>query len=145
MTIEVTSEVLEAVRAEAERAYPHEACGILLGEGSRIHSAVAARNVDPDPSCRFEIDPRALIDAHRAARGGAYDVVGYFHSHPHGPAEPSATDIAEAAPDGAIWLIVGGQDIAVYRAIPRGGGRCRFEPLRLTVRDSFSAQDQEGR
>src|SRR3546814_6701011 len=34
-------------------------------------------------------------------------IAGCYHSHPCGPAEPSARDAAAAAPDGALWLIVG--------------------------------------
>jgi predicted GIY-YIG superfamily endonuclease/proteasome lid subunit RPN8/RPN11 len=113
--IEVSAQALTQMRAAATAAHPREACGLLLGEGGRITAAVAARNVHPAPETHFEIDPQALIDAHRAARAGGPEVIGYFHSHPHGPAEPSATDRASAAGDGRVWAIIAGSDIRFWK------------------------------
>jgi len=109
--VEVSGQALAAMRAHAAASLPHEACGILLGEGGRVSEARPAANVHPSPHTRFEIDPQALIDAHRAARGGGGpQVVGYYHSHPRGPAEPSATDRASASGDGKVWAIVAPND-----------------------------------
>jgi proteasome lid subunit RPN8/RPN11 len=104
----------EALMGAARAAMPHECCGLLLGIGNRIDSIIATANVADDPARHFAIDPRALIDAHRAARAGGPQVLGYYHSHPAGPASPSATDRAEAAGDGRIWAIIepGGAEAA---------------------------------
>ena len=116
MDVEVTSEALTAMLAAAAAAYPREACGVLLGEGSRITRAVETTNIHPEPATHFEIDPQALIDAHRAARSGdGPQVIGYFHSHPAGPPAPSATDRACAARDGRVWAIIAGADAAFWR------------------------------
>lgn len=107
------------MRAHSAAAHPHEACGILLGGfvtgRARITEARAAANVHPAPATHFEIDPQALIDAHRAARSGGAQVIGYYHSHPNGPADPSATDRACASGDGALWAILAGGDIRFWR------------------------------
>ena len=89
-----------AMLRAAEAAAPFEACGLLLGTGTHIHTAVAATNVHPHSATRFEIDPAALIAAHRAARTGGPALLGYWHSHPNGLAGPSDTDRAAAAGDG---------------------------------------------
>ncbi|MFN4019727.1 MAG: M67 family metallopeptidase [Erythrobacter sp.] len=115
MKVEVTSAALAAMRAAAAAAHPSEACGLLLGEGGRITAARETANVHPAPATHFEIDPQALIDAHRAARAGGPQVIGYFHSHPCGPAAPSATDRACAPGEGRVWAIIGGGDIAFWR------------------------------
>ena len=107
MDIEVTSEVVDHMRADAARADPDECCGLLLGRDGRIETAVSARNVADRPDTRFEIDPQALIDAHRRARRGGPQIVGYYHSHPRSPSRPSATDATMAAHDGRVWAIVG--------------------------------------
>ncbi|MGV2495415.1 Mov34/MPN/PAD-1 family protein [Pelagerythrobacter aerophilus] len=130
MIAEVTSAVLEGIRAEAAAADPRECCGILLGDGGTVRALAPARNVHPAPETHFEIDPRALIDAYRAARGGGPQVMGYYHSHPHGPAEPSATDRASAARDGRIWAIAGEGEVRFWRDDEAG-----FEPLSLRVID----------
>jgi proteasome lid subunit RPN8/RPN11 len=110
--------------AKAARATPQEACGLLLGHGLRIERAQPARNVHATPLTHFEIDPQALIDAHRAARAGGPQVLGYYHSHPSGPAEPSAADRAQAAGDGKVWAIVAGGEARFWRDTADG-----FEPL----------------
>ena len=115
MAIELTRAALERILREAACAVPEEACGLLLGRGGRIEQAKPAGNVHPSPRARFEIDPQALIDAHRAARGGGPEVIGYYHSHPSGPAEPSATDRAMAVGDGRVWAIVGKGDVTFWR------------------------------
>lgn len=115
MEIGLTRASLERIRAEAERALPEEACGILLGRDGQIENVLPARNVHPTPRTRFEIDPQALVDAHRAARAGGPVILGYFHSHPVGPPEPSATDRALAAGDGSVWAIVGEGDVTFWR------------------------------
>lgn len=115
MDIEVTSQALTTMRAAAAAAHPHEVCGLLLGEGARITAARVARNVHPTPATHFEIDPQALIDAHRAARAGGAQVLGYFHSHPTGDPVPSMTDRASASGDGRIWAIVAGHDVRFWR------------------------------
>jgi proteasome lid subunit RPN8/RPN11 len=118
MQVEVTSQALAALRAAAAAAHPLEACGLLLGEGLRITHARETANVHPAPQTHFEIDPQALIDAHRAARdgvnGGGAQVIGYFHSHPEGPPEPSATDRACGAGDGKVWAIVARDDVKFW-------------------------------
>jgi len=115
MDVEVTSAALAAMRAAARAAHPREACGILLGEQRRIIEARPAANVHPAPETHFEIDPQALVDAHRAARSGGPDVVGYFHSHPVGEPAPSATDRASAAGDGRVWAILAGPEVRFWR------------------------------
>lgn len=126
----MTSRALAAMRAHAAAAHPCEACGILLGEGHRITAAREVANVHPAPETRFEIDPQALIDAHRTARGGGAQVVGYFHSHPRGAAEPSPTDRAMAAGDGRIWAILAGDDVRFWR-----DGKEGFTALPFTMID----------
>ena len=105
MIIEVTSEALKAMQSAVDAAHPREACGILLGAGSKINRFVPTANVHLTPHTHFEIDPQALIDAHRDARCGRQEVLGYFHSHPTGDPVPSATDRAMAAGDGSVWAI----------------------------------------
>ena len=116
MTIEVTSALLQALLAEAAAAHPQEACGLLFGTAGRVEGFAATANVHPAPHTHFEIDPQALIDAHRAMRAGGAQLIGYYHSHPVGEAAPSATDRARAAPDAMVWAIVGRGRVTLWRA-----------------------------
>lgn len=120
MPIEVTRDVIAAIAAETLAAHPFECCGILLGKGNRVTAVMRARNVHPQPDRYFEIDPQALIDAHRNARGGGAEVLGYYHSHPQGPAVPSATDRELSAGDRSIWAIASAQEVRFWRAVDGG-------------------------
>jgi proteasome lid subunit RPN8/RPN11 len=120
-----------AILAAAAEAAPSEACGLLLGIGTHIETAQATANVHRDPSRHFEIDPAALIAAHKAARSGGPDIIGYFHSHPNGLARPSVTDVASAAGDGRIWAIAAAGEVTLWRDSPSG-----FEALSYAIKES---------
>ncbi len=128
MTLEVSSTVVAGILGLAADAYPRECCGILLGEEGRITAFLPADNVHLQPEDHFEIDPQVLIDAHRAARQGGSPIAGYYHSHPNGLAEPSATDRRQAAHDGSVWAIVGAGEVTFWRDAPEG-----FIPLFYSV------------
>lgn len=132
MVMRVTSVVLNALIGEARAAHPRECCGLLFGTQGEITAHRPATNVHPKPQTHFEIEPRALIDAHREMRNGGQRLVGYYHSHPLGRPEPSATDQALAAKDGMTWAIVcaekhGGR-VTLWRAGEEG-----LEPLPYRV------------
>lgn len=126
----VARSVWDVLLRETEQARPNEACGILLGREGRIEQALPTANVAQDPACRFEIDPAALITAHRAAREGGMPVIGYYHSHPDGCARPSDIDRAAAPHDNAIWAIVGDNEINFWRDGTKG-----FEALSSMLAD----------
>jgi proteasome lid subunit RPN8/RPN11 len=127
--LRIARSVIAELLAEARRAAPEECCGLLLG-ASGIASIAPAANVAPDRRREFEIDPRTLIAAHKAERSGGTKLLGYYHSHPAGGAEPSATDRARAAGDGRIWAIVGTGEVRFWRDTPSG-----FESLCHTLAD----------
>jgi proteasome lid subunit RPN8/RPN11 len=101
----------------------------LLGNRA-IEEIRPATNVASDRLRRYEIDPQALVDAFRAAREGGPEVIGYYHSHPQGPGEPSGIDRALAAGDGKVWAIVAERDVTFWRDDGHG-----FAPLSYVVED----------
>jgi len=117
MHIELTRNAVAAMTAAAQKEHPCEACGILLGDGNRITAFRQTSNVHPQPEKHFEIDPQALIDAHRDARSGGPMVIGYYHSHPTGTPFPSATDRQMASGDESVWVIQGEAGMTVSRNI----------------------------
>lgn len=132
MELEVTSGAIATLLDDSRRAAPAECCGLLLGpppgQGARIVRAVAAANVHPDPYRHFEIDPAALIAAHRAERDGGLPLIGYYHSHPGGHPIPSATDCEHASGDGRVWAIVADGTVRFFR-----DGESGFLPLPTRV------------
>jgi proteasome lid subunit RPN8/RPN11 len=90
----------------AREAVPDECCGLLLGRDDEIVEVAPARNVADDPRTRFLIDPADHFEALRAARARGLAVIGFYHSHPASPPEPSARDVAEFAYPGYLYAIV---------------------------------------
>ena len=91
---------------------------MLIGAGTAVTEAAPARNI-AEKATRFLIDPQDHIDAIRRARERGLAVLGFYHSHPHSPAEPSETDRAEAAYPDHLYLIVSlsgdRPDLRLYR------------------------------
>ncbi|WP_379487017.1 M67 family metallopeptidase [Novosphingobium soli] len=124
----MTSGVLATLLEEARAAGVEECCGLLLGREGRIAIARPAANVAQDRRVRFEIDPLALLAAHKAARAGGPQVLGYYHSHPKGCPVPSATDREHSTGDSRIWAIIAAGEVAFWHDNANG-----FAPLHLRV------------
>ncbi|MBZ5570342.1 MAG: M67 family metallopeptidase [Acidobacteriia bacterium] len=100
----------DALRQHGEDTYPHECCGVLLGQmdgDARIVTSVArCGNTRSDsPHNRYNIDPRELIRIQREGRERGEDIVGFYHSHPDHPPRWSPTDLAEAHWIGCSYVI----------------------------------------
>jgi proteasome lid subunit RPN8/RPN11 len=99
------------LRQHGEETYPHECCGVLLGQfnddGSKAVSRIArCGNTRADsPHNRYSIDPKELIRIQREGRERGEDIVGFYHSHPDHPAQWSSTDLAEAHWFGCSYMI----------------------------------------
>ena len=102
---------------EARQARPNECCGLIEGardhEGFEVTELHPARNLAASPD-RFEIDPRDQFAAHRRARARGHAIVGCYHSHPGGRAEPSAADRAGAGEDNFLWLIAADEALNAF-------------------------------
>ena len=100
----------EEVRRHGEETYPHECCGVLLGQmdgdSRTVTSIVHCGNTRTDsPQNRYNIDPRELVRIQREGRERGEDIVGFYHSHPDHPARWSQTDLAEAHWIGCSYVI----------------------------------------
>jgi proteasome lid subunit RPN8/RPN11 len=100
----------QALRQHGEDTYPHECCGVLLGEMDddirRVSAVVRCGNTRIDsPHNRYHIDPKELVRIQREGREQGLDIVGFYHSHPDHPAQWSATDLAEAHWVGCSYVI----------------------------------------
>jgi proteasome lid subunit RPN8/RPN11 len=120
--VHIRAAVLDAIVRHARRDVPRECCGLLLGSTSLIDDAVEARNIR-ESETRYEVDPADHFRAIRLARQSGRAVRGAYHSHPRGPAQPSATDLAEARDSTLLYVIVSLEaGTAVVRAFRLDGG-----------------------
>lgn len=97
----ISPEAEARMRADAEAAYPEEACGLILGADGKATEARRAGNLNTERARdRYLMDPvdQMRIEKEAAARG--LKVLGVWHSHPDHPSAPSETDRAQAE---QIW------------------------------------------
>lgn len=111
MTLLIPAEVAEEIRRAGEAGYPHEICGVLVGEEGeprRVARAVPAPNrTEEDRKRRYFLDPLAYAKIEREADARDESVLGFYHTHPDHPALPSETDRQGAAPwPGFSFLIL---------------------------------------
>ncbi len=117
MKVALPADLRAAILAAARAAHPHECCGLLEGEwegdAARVTALHPARNLSPD-AMHFEIDPADHIAAQKAARANGTAIIGCYHSHPGGRAEPSGADLAGAGEEKFLWLIAAEGGIAAF-------------------------------
>ena len=63
-------------------------------------------NVADRSRTRYELDPAETLATVQAVEAAGDDVVGFYHSHPRGPAAPSETDRERATWSGYVYAIV---------------------------------------
>jgi integrative and conjugative element protein (TIGR02256 family) len=138
VAVHLPMSVLEEMEREAERTYPDESGGVLLGHRDIAdpNSLQVLHQVGPGPKAihkpyRFEPDSTwqaARIASAYSKSGRIATYLGDWHSHPRGSSKPSSLDnstaneiskFAEARALHPLMLILYGQprswDIAVYR------------------------------
>ena len=115
--IELPAVLAEQIRHQARIASPRECCGLLEGvrlkEDFHISALHPARNLAADAD-RFEMDASDHLSASKTARARGHRIIGCYHSHPNGRAEPSAHDLAGAGEENFLWLIAAGDALAAF-------------------------------
>jgi len=140
----IRKDILQQIIAQAERAYPAECCGILVGRREDVRVVTAARpaaNVSRDGRRdHYEIDPAEIYRVSRENEGGAEQIIGFYHSHPGFPPHPSVHDAAKAWPYYS-YLIVSlrnggsnGAKISLRSWVWQNGkGEFREEPVEVNL------------
>lgn len=101
--IEIETKPWQTMVLHAERTYPDECCGAMLGHvqaGRKVVTeAIPLENAyQGGQGERYELRPQDLLAADRAARERGLDVIGIFHSHPDCDAYFSETDLKNSCP-----------------------------------------------
>lgn len=107
----------------AEKHYPTEACGILLGDKSlkQIDLIYEMENMveGPDSNSHFKLNPVEILHIEELAEQQGQEILGFYHTHPDKPAIPSQEDKKHMIPN-LIYVIssIKGQkltDIKAYK------------------------------
>ncbi|MEZ4606131.1 MAG: M67 family metallopeptidase [Deinococcales bacterium] len=94
---------------EAKKHYPYECVGLIFSDASYSdHIAsryLALNNIAPEPKKHYNADPSQLLTALTEADDRQEKLIAIYHSHPKGPATPSASDLKHAHYP-VIYLII---------------------------------------
>jgi proteasome lid subunit RPN8/RPN11 len=104
VSLSLSPEILAAIHADGESAYPEEGAGLLLGsagEAGRTVTALFRLRNEREYSARhnrYLITPLELLRGEEEAARQGLDVIGIYHSHPDHPNQPSEFDREWALP-----------------------------------------------
>jgi proteasome lid subunit RPN8/RPN11 len=115
--IRLSAAAIEAIRRHAGSAYPYECCGALIGttmaDGPNGKTAlVEVADVRPlenvtaeGPRRRFLVSPADYQQSEAHARRVGAELLGFYHSHPDHPAQPSQYDLDHAWPNFSYVIV----------------------------------------
>ena len=114
--IRISPELIRAIRTHAERDYPNECCGALLGRAGAAPTPgntkwvlalepVGNRREGNAATHRFLITSDDYRAIERVAGEKSLDVLGFYHSHPDQPARPSQYDLEHALPSFSYIIV----------------------------------------
>ena len=105
--IKLGADLRAEIERHAEREYPRECCGLLVGriaDGGRtriISETFPVENTfaeEGERHHRMRIEPLDYARAERIYAAAGFGVVGNYHSHPDHPAVSSQYDLEHLAP-----------------------------------------------
>ena len=102
----ITQTLFDEIERHGRDAYPEECVGALIGTaagGGRERTVERLFPIDnrsgENRERRYLVSPLDYLAAERAADSAGKTLLGFYHSHPEHPAEPSTTDLAWAQPN----------------------------------------------
>ncbi len=103
LPLQISASDLDTIRGHLSEAYPEEGCGLLGGldadDARLVRAVVPMPNAKTDERTRrYLIPPEEYRRAEQALADRGLEVIGFFHSHPDHPAQPSAFDLDWAWP-----------------------------------------------
>jgi len=104
-TLTLTRALRDEMIMHAVGLWPEEACGLVAGRDGRGVRFYPIENVHHSPVA-FEMEPVQQVRAMLAMEADGLELLAIYHSHPDGPAQPSATDVALAYYPDTVQLIL---------------------------------------
>lgn len=163
MVLVLSTEQMSAISAHAEREYPEECCGLMVGEISTQTDQICKQLVKlvplsnewtPDvlPSAaiaeqafsksrRYWIDPKDMLRVQKQSRDAGLSIIGIYHSHPDHVAVPSECDRALAWTTYAYLIVSVRQGVAVDTQNWTLDSTHQFQPETIRVSPA-SAKDR---
>lgn len=131
--VAISPKARATIQLHAERSYPEEACGFLVGPAPggtenprQIDEAIPSENErDGNRTHRFLIPYQEVVRIERLLAWGGKAILGYYHSHPDHLAAPSAYDRDHAWP-WYVYVVASVEqghmtELNAYELDPEGG------------------------
>ena len=138
--IELNEQQLTEMREHAQRDYPFECCGLMLGrfaDGRKVMAQtypISNAREEEAKRNRFLIRPEELMRGETYARANGFEVVGFYHSHPDDRAVPSQYDLEHAWPTYSYIVVSVEKGQAVdLRSWEMESDRSRFNQEEITI------------
>jgi proteasome lid subunit RPN8/RPN11 len=120
--LKINDQNLESINLHAEKTYPDECCGLILGYLSHdvktVVEVIPTENVwntekdnftenqeEYSTRRRYTIAPFFMLQIQKEARNRNLNIIGIFHSHPDYPAIPSEWDRIYAWPEYSYIIV----------------------------------------
>lgn len=127
-SIRIAPELVDRIRAHGRGTYPEECCGALLGRSGVVEALEPIDNASTgERRRRFLVGPDDYRRAEAAAVAAGLDLLGFYHSHPDHPAEPSEFDRDHAWPNFSYVIVsVDGKEAGAIRSWRLRSDRSEF-------------------
>ncbi len=122
MALKIGAEHVDRIHDHARETYPEECAGALVGidkGGTKVVADVwrAENTHEEERSRRFLIEPLKIKEFEERAEEREVGVLGFYHSHPDHPAEPSEYDREHAWPGWSYVIAsVSGENVEDMRS-----------------------------
>ncbi|MBY0540268.1 MAG: M67 family metallopeptidase [Campylobacterales bacterium] len=109
--IEIKKNHIDQIKEHAQKDYPHECCGIILGKFNGSEKTVTQvleisnEKEEENRHNRYLIPSSKILEIELYAIKNGLDIVGFYHSHPDHPATPSAFDVEHALPVYSYFIV----------------------------------------
>jgi proteasome lid subunit RPN8/RPN11 len=103
--LKLTSAQYDRMLHHVQGQLSEESCGLIAGLQSTALAIFPVTNSLHSPT-RFRMDASEQVKALLEIERSDWELLAIYHSHLHGPAEPSVTDTKEFAYPGVTYLII---------------------------------------
>lgn len=107
LRVRLPAAAISTIQAHGVSTYPDECCGALLGprSGDVVEAFALPNEHQGERRRRFLVGPDDYRAAERRATDTGHELLGFYHSHPDHPAEPSQFDLDHAWPNMSYVIV----------------------------------------
>lgn len=135
-TILIPRKIVNQLLQLAQQSPEAEICGLLGGQAGVPTRCYPVKNIATTPGQQFLLDAAGHIAATQAMRQRDETLFAIYHSHPHAPALPSASDLQLGEYPDTLYLIISlaTKGVLAMRGFYLNGADTREVPLLLCER-----------